>query len=186
MHYQEIKNPHSFPNVQLFMQSSSTPIDSDDPAFAEHRRLALLVLTHITCSHSAKLHIALILQHIAGEYAWAYNTKEIEIKLADIVTFLSDQTPRIIFEDLVPRGDRVLVWGEVRKGSEPRARENELYVSLELANVLRPDLSDNVCTSPACFPAFLTNDDLHSCHPTSTQRKSRHNAKCTACCSVLS
>ncbi|KAJ7204763.1 hypothetical protein GGX14DRAFT_459622 [Mycena pura] len=131
--YKDIDDPPEFPNVQL-MQSLTTPINSDNPAFAEHRKLTVLVLTHLACSEVAKNHITTILHDIAPKHA----SNTVVVLADDIVTFLKDNTPRIIFKKLAPREGREVVWGQVRKGNEPRAKENELFISLELANVLCP------------------------------------------------
>src|ERR1700761_2738264 len=127
--YKDIDDSPEFPNVQ-FMQSPTTPIKSDNPAFAELRKLTVLVLTHLACSEVAKNHITTILHDIAPKHA----SNTVVVLADDIVTFLKDNTPRIIFKKLAPREGREVVWGEVHKGKEPRAKENELFISLELAN----------------------------------------------------
>ncbi|KAJ7204797.1 WD40-repeat-containing domain protein [Mycena pura] len=142
--YSNIKNPPSFPHLQLFIQSGDnlepTPIDSNDLAYAEHRQIITVVLAHLVRSPIANGVLTTIFNDIARKRVSEYKNEEIvvvdEYKIA---AFLKDQTPRIIFQKLEPTDTRDVIWGKVNKGNEPRAEENELYVSMDLANILRSE-----------------------------------------------
>ncbi|KAJ7136024.1 hypothetical protein C8R44DRAFT_769500 [Mycena epipterygia] len=61
-----------------------------------------------------------------------------DITTADIVDFLKNETPAIIFKSLrSEEGANAVVWGLVVKGEEDGAEANEVFLSLELTDALR-------------------------------------------------
>ncbi|KAJ6502377.1 hypothetical protein C8R45DRAFT_976443 [Mycena sanguinolenta] len=136
------------PLLHLYLEDGSPArrvcVDGHED-YTDIRLLTCLIVSHMV-RHGAITNLLYILNTLAGEKELGQALRQKlsgreTVEAKDVEEFFTNSTPNFVFKT-VPSGDNTIGWGIVNKGDTAEAKRNELFVSLELVNVLikpRPD-----------------------------------------------
>ncbi|KAJ7498554.1 hypothetical protein FB451DRAFT_1384363 [Mycena latifolia] len=134
-----------FPTLRMYCQLDGRDrirVDND-VAYASILNLARTMLNHLVGSSIAQRELVAVVDLIshspAAKAALASKLGEDrKVTAADIIDFLVNHTPAVVFKLLQGKEDsNAVVWGLVVKGDAEGAKDNEIFISLELTEALR-------------------------------------------------